>query len=264
VLLAFSLLPCLAEPPTAKAGPYTVSIESVARVMDFTQPPESRAFTLINLQIEGAAEVLGRVLEAVQEPAASDDQKNQLALCQVLFPGRTPPAEGRRPAVKMAVQVWFSAASRAATALAAFSAHVVCYEKKDSLRVDFLSVAGEKPSPQALDGLLIAADFLGPQESPSGKVYQVKVEVKVLPEKPDPSVQWANEQVELIDAEGQPRAALSTSRSYQYDESGRIIARTISAAFAFFQQPPRGLRYRVDRLRGVQTFPYHFENLPLP
>ena len=79
-----------------------------------------------------------------------------------------------------------------------------------------------------------------------------------------PDSQWVNEQVQLIDAEGKVISPLSTSRTYQYDDTGQVSARSIIAQFAEPQRPPRGVRYRADRLSGIETFPYFFEGLPLP
>ncbi len=264
ILLFFSLQACWGQAPLVQAGPYTVKLESTARVLDFAQPEENRARTLVTLSIEGPAEAMGRLSEIALEPAAADDQGSKLVFQQVNIVEKPAALEPRQPSARVAAQVWFSAADAGASALEVFSASLVSYEKKEGLRVDFLSVAGEKPAARSLEGLTLSPEFLGVQEARSGKVYQVKVEVKGPAEKSADSLQWTNEQVELIDAEGQPKAALSTTRTYRYDEAGQAIARTITATFTYSPRSPRGFRYRVERLQGVQTRPYRFENVALP
>jgi len=260
---ALAALPAGAPPAAAQVGPYNVCVESVGRVLDFTQPPENQSFTFVTLSIEGQPEAVERLLENTQDPAATDNSQKRLTFQEIRLPSRSAPA-GRKGAVKTPVQVWFSAADPKATALQSFSASLVCYEKKENLRIDFLSVAGEEFSSRPLNGLILKPTVMGPQEDPRGEHYEVQVEVRDSGEKPDQTERWENEQIELIDAEGQPKTALSTARTYQYDESGKIAARTIAATFPLPTRPPRGLRYRVEHLLGVQALPYRFENLPLP
>jgi YD repeat-containing protein len=261
IVISLATLPCRAEPPSVSAGPYTVSVESVARILDLTQPAENQACTVLNLSIAGAPAQLDRILEAMQDPAATDNLGGKLSLRQIAFPKA---AEARQPATGTAVQVWFSGASAMALSLENFSANLVCYEKRENLKVDFLSVAGEKPSAQTLDNILIAPEVPIIQQSSAGKRYRVKVDITLPQPTSDPASQWINEQMELIDFEGQPQTALSTSRTYQYDANGQVTGRTITAIFPNPAQPPRGIRYRVDHLNGVQTISYAFEKLPLP
>jgi hypothetical protein len=265
LILVLQVLPALAGeagPPAVNLGPYVVSVEAVGRLLDLTQSPCNQAEAFISLSIEGKPEALGRLLEMAQEPEATDDRQKRLVFQEIRFPP-PPAAEPGRKTAKIPVEVWFSGSDRSADGLESFSASLVSYEKKESLRLDFIQVAGEEPQSQNLDGLMITPTFTGRQESGGSAVYEVKLEVKASPEA-DSATQWRNEQVELIDVEGQPKAPLSTSRTYRYDESGKVIAKTITAAFALPARPPRGVRYRVERLRGVQTQSYRFENLPLP
>jgi len=264
VLISLLALPCAAEAPSFSAGPYNVSVESVARILDLTQPAENQACTVLNLSITGAPAQLDRILEAMQDPAATDNLGGKLSLRQIAFPKAAHAAEARQPAAGTAVQVWFSGANAGATSLENFSANLVCYEKRENLKVDFLSVAGEKPSAQTLDNILIAPEVPIIQQSSAGKRYRVKVDITLPQPTSDPASQWINEQMELIDFEGQPQTALSTSRTYQYDANGQVTGRTITAIFPNPAQPPRGIRYRVDHLNGVQTISYAFEKLPLP
>jgi hypothetical protein len=264
IVIALVALPCAAEAPSVSAGPYTVSVESVARILDLTQPAENQACTVLNLSIAGAPAQLDRILEAMQDPAATDNLGGKLSLRQIAFPKAAPAAEVLPPAGGTAVQVWFSGASAGAVSLENFSTNLVCYDKRENLKVDFLSVAGEKPSAQTLDNLLIAPEVPIIQQSSAGKRYRVKVDITLLQPTPDPASQWTNEQMELIDFEGQPQTALSTSRTYRYDTNGQVTGRTLTALFLNPAQPPRGIRYRVDHLHGVQTISYAFQKLPLP
>jgi len=264
IVISLAALPCAAEAPSVGAGPYTVSVESVARILDLTQPAANQACTALNILISGAPAQLDRILEAMQNPAATDNLGGKLSLRQIAFPKAAHTTEARPPAAGTAAQVWFSGASAGAASLDNFSANLVCYEKRENLKVDFLSVAGEKPFAQSLDNLLIAPEVPIVQQTSAGKRYRVKVGITLLQPKADAATQWTNEQMELIDFEGKPQTALSTSRTYQYDTNGQVTGRTLTALFPNPAQPPRGIRYRVDHLHGVQTISYAFQKLPLP
>jgi hypothetical protein len=259
MLLLFSPLIGRAEPVT-KAGPYEIHLQAIARLLDLTPPDKSTASTALTLCLQAPQETLDKLLDAAQEPAAMDEAGNVLSLQEIRFPQDRPAGSG------LTLQILLSPADPAATRLKRFTAHLVCFDKKESLRLDFLSVAGEKLASQNLDYLTINPELVGPQEVAKGKVklYLVKVEVQFPAQRPDPSASWRNEQVELIDADGRPRSALSTSRSFKYDDQGQMRSMIMTAGFPLPAQPPRGLRYRVERLRGVQVFDYVFNNLPLP
>ena len=268
LLIIFAIPPVWAGPAPTRVGPYTVLVESVGRVLDFTQSSGSQRFVVVTLAIEGPAEAMSRVLEKVQDPAAVDDQQRNLQFQQVCFPPRLSAQESRRSPTRSSIQVWFLAPPDSSSSLADFSASLVCYEKKERLSAEFVNLAGEQPSAQSLDSLSLTTDFLGPQEGRTGKTYQVRVEVKVAPESSTSSAewekQWANEQVELIDADGAVKLPITSSRTYQYGDNGQVIGEIIIASFELPARPPRGVRYQVDRVRGVQTLPYRFEELPLP
>jgi hypothetical protein len=260
LLLLFSPLPGRAE-PVVKAGAYEIHLQTVARLLDLTPSDKPAPATSLTLSLQAPPEALGKLLEAAQEPQAIDDLGNVLTLQEIRYPeDKQPGPEGNT------LQILLSPADRAATRLKQFTAHLVCFDKKESLHLDFLSVAGEKLAGQDLDYLSIHPELVGPREvtKGKGKVYLVKVEVQFPAQPPDPSVSWRNEQVELIDAEGRPQSALSTSRSFKYDDKGQMLVMVMTAAFPLPAKSPRGLRYRVERLQGVQVFDYVFNNLPLP
>jgi hypothetical protein len=263
-LLILGLLLCpplsaFAE-PKVKAGPYEIHLNGIARQLDLTPADQPAAATVLTLAIKAPPEAMERLLEAAQEPAAIDDLENSLTLQEIRFP------DDQAAGPDVTFQILLSPAAAGATRLKQFRAHLLCFEKKENLRLDFLCVSGERLAGRNLDYLIISPELIGPQEisKGKGKVYLVKVEVQFPIQKPDPSMSWRNELVELIDADGRPRSALSTSRSFKYDNKGRVTAIVITAGFAPPAQSPRGLRYRVERLQGVQAFDYAFENLPLP
>ncbi|NIM05220.1 MAG: hypothetical protein GTO55_03920 [Armatimonadetes bacterium] len=262
ILQMLAAFPAAAAPATTEVGPYTVCLESVGHVLDLTKPAGTQMSAFISLSIQGETEALEHLLEMAQEPEATDDRENSLVFQQIRLPARFTP-NGSLPTT-IPIEVWFSDMAPAAESLKSFSASLVCYEKKESLRLDFICVAEEEFCGQSLEGLVITPTFVGQKEDAEEKPYQVEVEIRSSKQEPDAATQWRNEQVELIDADGQPKAALSISRTYQYDENGKIAARTITATFATPSHPPRGVRYRVERILGVQTLPYQFEDLPLP
>jgi|GEM_PF-5159466 len=248
---------CAVAEPKTKAGPYEIRVIGISRQIDLT-PPEPAAATALTLTVTAPPEALDKLLEAAREPEATDDLGNRLIFQEI----RIPEYSGSG----LSFQILLSPAAAESTRLKQFRSHLVCFDKKTDLRLDFLCVAGEKLAGRNLEYLVINPELIGLQEivKGKGKVYLVKAEVQFTGQKPDPAISWRNEAVELIDAEGRPRGALSTSRSFKYDNKGQMTAIVITAAFPPPAQSPRGLRYRVEKLQGVQAFDYVFENLPLP
>lgn len=269
VLLLLTTLPALAAAPAKTVGPYTVTVESVGRMVDYTQPPASQGCTVVNLLVAGTPDAMGRLVDTAQDPVALDSQGTKLVLQQIRFPERLP-SVGPRPA-KLQAQVWFSCPNPSADSLQRFTGSLVLYDRKDSYTLNFINVTSEKLGSQSAAGVTVAPEFLGPQDTPDGKVFRVRADVK-LPARPaaspaapqDFEKQWANEQLELIDGDGQPMTALATSRSYKYGDKNQIVGAVITASFALPPIPPRGLRYRVEQVQGLRTLPYRFDNLPLP
>jgi YD repeat-containing protein len=262
IMLLSSLLPLWAAPPSVKVGAYTITVENVARALDLTQLADKQACTVITLSINAPAEAMGRLLETIQQPTCNDDLGSVLLLREVRVIGKT--IDSRTAPVKTVLQVWLSPVGNGSTEISDFSASIQSYEKREPVRLDFLSVADELPASQSLEGMTVVPEFVGPKTVANGKVYQIRLDIRSGPDKTAPAPLLSNEQIELIDAEGQPKSALSTQRSYKYDDEGKVTGRTITATFALPAQAPRGVRYRADRLRGVESWPYHFENLPLP
>jgi hypothetical protein len=247
--------------PKVKAGPYEIHLIGIARQLDLTPTDQPAATTALTLTIKASPEAMEKLLEVAQEPTATVDTGETLTFQEIHFPNDAMVTPGRRE-----FQVLLTPAPVTARGLKQFTAHLQCFDKKESLRLDFLCVAGEKLASQNLDYLVISPELLGPQNlgKGKGKLYLVKVAVQSPDKRPDPTVSWRNEQVELIDTDGQPRRALSTSRSFKYDDQGEMTTMIMTASFALPAQPPRGLRYRVERLLGMQDFSYTFEDLPLP
>lgn len=269
LLIVISTLPIAAATPSVTVGPFNIRLESISRSLDLTLPAGRQASTVLILLIEGPLDEISRITDPLKEVTGMDDCGTRLTFRETRILNRsTPPSADKAvdPTAqgKIRVQVKLSAAAGDATKLADLSASLVSYEQHEHVQLDFLSVTGEPPALQYLDGAKIRPSFPTPQQIKARGAYDVKVYVRMSAASAKSSIQWSTEEIEIIDSQGKLRKPLSTSRTYQYDDRGQVVGRTISASFMLPSQPPRGVRYRVDRLQGTQEMSYRFTHLPLP
>jgi hypothetical protein len=245
--------------PTAKAGPYTVTVEQVARVLDLgrTQPPRGSLVVTVSVQAEEPAH-LDRLMQVAGEAAARDELLGVLEFCE-LRPVLCAEVTHRR------AEIVFSAASPMAHSLRSLTASLVSSKGSETVRLQAPATAGGTAT-DAPRGLSVTVDSVQAGKDARGEPAHVtQFTVSVASDAPD--LTWLEERIVLSDDQGMAHAALSATRTYEYDDEGqRLAAVKVTAYFAPLAEGrrPKTLRYSLQRAVGVEALPYQFRNLPLP
>ena len=267
MLPMLAMLPPVERPQAVEAGPYHLEVESVGQVLDFTRPVEERLGTVIDLAVSAEGEELGKLLEVAHNPTVCDESGNGLAFQQIRYPENSTATDGKGKVSKIRLQLWFAAPRTfygENSCLRDLKASLLRYEKRETVWMDFLSVAGEEPGGQTYESLRIKPRLRRTEER-GRRLLEVTLDIRPARESGfDPSVHWMNEQVELIDAQGVAVQAIATARTYEYDGEGKMTGRKITAQFTEPKGAARGVRFRAERLSGMETLEYKFEYLPLP
>jgi len=263
LLAMLGLPPARAEAPMQAVGDYRVGIARVARVIDFSLPaPQSFVAVTMFVSAPNLA-ALDRVLGLCQEATLEADGGAKLRYQQ------TEPASNPDPQqVRRYETLWFSAPKAGARSLQALSGALRTYRQRVQVQMDFISVAGEPATRQQVDGLTASLEYLGPGDRREGQQDDLIARLRLqftAPAGGEEASDWLNQRLELIDAEGRPRPASDMTTTFGYDEKLGAPIRNIVARFVGLARvSPRGLRYRADKVTGVETVSYRFENLPLP
>jgi hypothetical protein len=264
-IAAWALLACASATaaetpaPSVKAGPYTVTVERVARVLDLGQAPQPRASLVVTVSVRAqeAAE-LDKLVELAREADARDELLGALKVREIR-PLASPEA-GRRRA-----EIVFSPPSPMANSLRSLSASLVSSKSMETLRLE----APAAPAGSARDpagSLSVTVESVAPGKDARGKpVEVVRFTIGVAAAAAD--LPLLNESIVLTDNQGMAYAALSETRSFEYAaEDQRLTAIKVTAHFAALgtTRRPKTLRYALKRGVGIEVLPYQFRNLPLP
>jgi len=261
VLLAWGAACAFAasDAPTAKAGPYTITVERVARVLDLQQPLQARGSLVVTVSVKAADKAQAdRLVELARDAVARDELLGVLKFREIR-PWVCPEVACRR------AEIVLSPASPMASALRSLSASLVMSTSTRSLRLDAPAVAGGSAKDPA-GSLTVTVDSAQAGKDARGKPAQmVRFTIAVAPEAAD--LPWLSESIVLTDDRGMAHAALSETRTFEYAGEGqRLAAVKVTAFFASLPEGrrPKALRYTVQRAVGIEVLPYQFRNLPLP
>jgi len=258
-LAAWSAFGTVQAAPTAKTGPYTVTVEQVARVLDLggTQQPRGSLVVTVSVQAEEPA-YLDRLMQVAGEAAARDELLGVLEFRE-LRPVLCAEVTRRR------AEIVFSAASPMAHSLRSLTASLVSSKGSETVRLQAPATAGgtAKDAPR---GLSVTVDSAQVGKDARGEpAHVMQFTVRVAADAAD--LPWLDERIVLSDDQGMAHAALSATRTYEYDDEGqRLAAVKVTACFAPLAEGrrPKTLRYSLQRAVGVEALPYQFRNLPLP
>lgn len=263
-IIVWALLACAAAAgetgaPAVKAGPYTVAVERVARVLDLDQGPQGRSSLVVTVSVrtQQAAD-LDRLVELAREADARDELLGVLKVREIRpLPGLE---AGRRRA-----EIVFSPPSPMANSLRSLSASLVSSTSTETLRLEAPAAPGETARDPA-GSLNLTVDSVEAGKDARGKPAQV-VRFTIGVAAAAAELPLLSESIVLTDNRGMAYAALSETRSFEYAAEGqRLTAIKVTAYFAPLAAAhrPKTLRYTLTRGVGIEVLPYQFRNLPLP
>ena len=257
--------------PVCKVGAYSVGLVSIARVREFDKPKEQQLRTVITLLVEAEEEAaFDRVARLAKDPIAIGSAGEKLKFLQV-----SPDRKASGALFGRYVQVSFAPESSQARRIRAFQASILCFDQKNSFRVDFPLPPPPQGVAEQVRGIGFQLHRLGVAlNDQQQEVYQAQLSLQISPKLASPIFQgetgWCDEAIYLVDDQGDAYPATSSTHDYQYltDQEGKqlLVGMRISVWFPPLakNRKPKSLSYLVNRLRGLHSLPYRFTDILLP